>query len=111
MILLVKFAGICLGLTFDSLHLAAELLFLKGHPFAFELDLLQFLSVFSAEGCELLLAFLELESLLLVFLIDGHQALEISLNFAEFGCEPSLAFHGGLVFILGHFDFEFVVLV
>ena len=111
LILLVKFAGIRLGLTFDSLHLAAELLFFEGHPLSFEFDLLELLAVFSAEGCVLLLAFLELKSLVLVFLIDGHQAFEVSLNFAKFGCKLSLTLFGGLIFILGHFDFELVVLI
>lgn len=82
LVLLVKFAGICLRLTFDPLHLAAELFFLERHTLTFELDLLELLAVLFTEGCKLLLAFLEHECLFLIFLVDGDEAFQISLNFA-----------------------------
>lgn len=111
LVLLVKFAGIRLGLTFDSLHLAAELLLFEGHTFAFKLDLLEFLAILFAKGCELLLAFLELKSLLLVFLVDCDKAFQVSLHLAKFGCKLPLSFFGCLVFIFGHSGLQFLVLV
>jgi hypothetical protein len=72
--------NVLFGLGFGLLDLSKELLLLEGYPFPFKFDFLKFLPIFLRQLIVLALSVLELLCLHLVFLIDCHDRLEISLH-------------------------------
>ena len=88
---LLQLTVVSLALRLRLLDLSTELFLLECDTLPLELDLLEFFAVLFAKCGKLLLLVPELDSLLLVLLIDSQETLEITLNLADLRGELSLS--------------------